>query len=257
MSLPPSVDMEIQQSLQIITPNDLCLSFSPPSPSPPLPPLLPSYSTSPATSPPSLPLTTTTTSLSTMNKAPSCGGDEISWICESTPESAMEYLGGQITTRMFGFSSQNAEISKLLLRLGTVYARLTKIPCEELEEAYNKRLMSTSNLSNEMAVPMFVCLCLTIVHVNTAACELLHSKRNDLKKSTFIFNLFHPDYVMPFMRKWVDAFVNMNDFERMKIKLVAPGGFVCDCIMTVSTHRDPTSGIPLFDSFSLLRSDDL
>jgi len=169
----------------------------------------------------------------------------------------MAYLGAQISLRAFGYSSPNQEVQKFLMRVGSIYTRLSKLPCEHIEEAYHQRLMSTSNLSNEMAIPMFVCLCLTIVHVNTAACELLNTKRNELKKSMFIFNLFHPDYVLPFLRKWVDAFVNMNDFERMKIKLVSPGGFSCDCIMTVTTHRDPTAGTPLFDSFSILRADDL
>jgi len=198
----------------------------------------------------------------TAGETPKNEVDRLKEACDSTDcfcpteEEAIRQLFAQLSIRSNGRSENSPEMRYVTAKVNMLRNMLNK-HMNTLEDLFPARFMSLQAHCQQVSHPMILCIGLFIMGVNAAACELFRMKKQEMLDKTFLFNLFSPDDVIRFMKKWADSVVDFLDVERMRIKIEAFGNTKYDCILSGTFHRDANTGCPLMESYVLLRYDDL
>jgi len=193
----------------------------------------------------SIGLVTTNTSMSITT----CGPPELKFA-----ESQMEKVFTRLAVRA-GYTSMTPEIRGIMTKMVQFYSPLIQQYGNHLLDMCPVRLLSVTQMTNEMTLPVVVAGAYRVLTANSAAYELTGLKKAQFTSTYFLFDIIHKDDAINFVKTSVDCLVNYREFDRVKIRLTLPTGEM-QCIVSETVHR-AHNGIPLFSSFTIVRIDDL
>lgn len=169
-------------------------------------------------------------------------------------ESQMEKVFTRLACRA-GFTAMTPEIRSVMTKMVQFYAPLIQQYGNHLLDMCPVRLLSVTQMTNEMTLPVVVAGAYRVLTANSAAYELTGLKKAQFTSTYFIFDIIHKDDAVNFVKTSVDCLVNYREFDRVKVRLTLPTGDM-QCILSETVHR-AHNGIPLFSSFTIVRIDDL
>jgi len=169
-------------------------------------------------------------------------------------EAQMEKVFTRLAVRA-GFPAMTPEIRAIMTKMVQFYAPLIQQYGNHLLDMCPVRLLSVTQMTNEMVLPVVVAGAYRVLTANSAAYELTGLKKAQFTSTYFIFDIIHRDDAVHFIRTSVDCLVNYREFDRVKVRLTLPTGEI-QCIVSETVHR-AHNGIPLFSSFTIVRIDDL
>lgn len=169
-------------------------------------------------------------------------------------ESQMEKVFTRLAVRA-GYTSMTPEIRGIMTKMVQFYSPLIQQYGNHLLDMCPVRLLSVTQMTNEMTLPVVVAGAYRVLTANSAAYELTGLKKAQFTSTYFMFDIIHKDDAINFVRTSVDCLVNYREFDRVKIRLTLPTGEM-QCIVSETVHR-AHNGIPLFSSFTIVRIDDL
>jgi len=169
-------------------------------------------------------------------------------------ESQMEKVFTRLAVRA-GYTAMTPEIRGVMTKMVQFYAPLIQQYGNHLLDMCPVRLLSVTQMTNEMTLPVVVAGAYRVLTANSAAYELTGLKKAQFTSTYFIFDIIHKDDAVNFVRTSVDCLVNYREFDRVKVRLTLPTGEM-QCILSETVHR-AHNGIPLFSSFTIVRIDDL
>eukprot|EP00026_Physarum_polycephalum_P005806 Phypoly_transcript_05844.p1 GENE.Phypoly_transcript_05844~~Phypoly_transcript_05844.p1 ORF type:complete len:410 (+),score=70.69 Phypoly_transcript_05844:444-1673(+) len=169
-------------------------------------------------------------------------------------ESQMEKVFTRLAVRA-GYTSMTPEIRGIMNKMVQFYSPLIQQYGNHLLDMCPVRLLSVTQMTNEMTLPVVVAGAYRVLTANSAAYELTGLKKAQFTSTYFMFDIIHKDDAVNFVRTSVDCLVNYREFDRVKIRLTLPTGEM-QCIVSETVHR-AHNGIPLFSSFTIVRIDDL
>lgn len=154
-----------------------------------------------------------------------------------------------------GYTAITPEIRLIMTKMVQFYSPLIQQYGNHLLDMCPVRLLSVTQMTNEMNLPVVVAGAYRVLTANSAAYELTGLKKAQFTSTYFIFDIIHKDDAIQFIRTSVDCLVNYREFDRAKVRLTLPSGEM-QCILSETVHRSH-NGVPLFSSFTIVRIDDL